>query len=256
MPQTTSSSFQWNCWKRLSVIPLFLGILGLTSVTVGLQPTNPVIAQEQQRILRTVTVTGRGIERIPTTLTQVRLGVEIQGKTARDVQEEIARRSSAVVELLRSRQVDKLETTGIRLNPIYSNSNNTRRITSYAGTNIVSFRIETEKAGNILDEAIAAGATRIDGISFVATDEAIATAQKQALRLATQDAQQQADAVLGTLNLSGQEIVNIQINGASPPPPVFRRSLPGVFEQADVATTPVVGGEQQVQTSVTLQIRY
>lgn len=256
MPKTTSSSCQWNYWKRLSVVPLAVGMLGLTLATVGLQPTNPVRAQEQQRLLRTVTVTGTGTERIPTTLTQVRLGVEVRGRTAREVQEEIARRSSAVVELLRSRQVDKLETTGIRLNPIYNNANNARRITGYAGTNIVSFRVETQRAGNILDAAVTAGATRIDGISFIATDNAIATAQKQALRLATQDAQQQADAVLGTLNLTGQEIVNIQINGAIAPPPVFKQNLRGVSQLADVATTPVVGGEQQVQASVTLQIRY
>jgi uncharacterized protein YggE len=45
----------------------------------------------------------------------------------------------------------------------------------------VSFQIDTEKFGTLLDEAIQAGATRIDGISFVATDEAIAQAQQQAL---------------------------------------------------------------------------
>jgi len=111
----------------------------------------------------------------------------VQGKTARQVQTEVARRSSAVVDLLRSRNVEKLETTGIRLNPTYTNTNNSQRIAGYVGTNTVSFRIDTDKAGNILDAAVTAGATRIDGISFVATERALAAAQKQALRLATQD---------------------------------------------------------------------
>ncbi|MCZ0905245.1 SIMPL domain-containing protein, partial [Microcoleus sp. HI-ES] len=88
--------------------------------------------------IRTLTVTGRGVEAIPTTQTQVRLGVEVQGKTAAEVQQEAARRSSAVVELLRSRQVEKLETAGITLNPIYSYENNQQRLTGYTATNTVS----------------------------------------------------------------------------------------------------------------------
>ncbi len=45
---------------------------------------NPVLAQT--KLLRTITVTGQGVERIPTTLTNVSLGVEVQGKTASGVQ--------------------------------------------------------------------------------------------------------------------------------------------------------------------------
>ena len=73
----------------------------------------------QEKVLRTVTVTGEGIERIPTTLTQVQLGVEIQGKTATEVQEQVAKRTTAVVEFLRSRRVEKLQTTGISLSLIH-----------------------------------------------------------------------------------------------------------------------------------------
>ncbi|MEG4068067.1 SIMPL domain-containing protein, partial [Microcoleus sp. Pol11C2] len=161
-----------------------------------------------------LTVTGRGVEAIPTTQTQVRLGVEVQGKTAAQVQQEVARRSSAVVELLRSRQVEKLETAGITLNPIYNFDNNQQRLTGYTATNTVSFRINTASAGTLLDDAVNAGATRIDGVSFVAADSAIESARKQALRKATQDAQAQADAVFSALNLKRGDILGIQVNGA------------------------------------------
>ncbi|MEG4022398.1 SIMPL domain-containing protein [Microcoleus sp. S13C4] len=225
--------------------------LTLTLVTfVGL---DPVAAQEQR--IRTLTVTGRGVEAIPTTQTQVRLGVEVQGKTAAEVQQEAARRSSAVVELLRSRQVEKLETAGITLNPIYNFDNNQQRLTGYTATNTVTFRINTASAGSLLDDAVNAGATRIDGVSFAATESAIEQAQKQALKKATQDAQTQADAVLSALNLKRGEILGIQVNGASAPPPMYRQ-LAGVRAAAADATTPVVGGEQQVEASVTLQFGY
>ncbi|MDJ1175724.1 SIMPL domain-containing protein [Roseofilum sp. BLCC_M114] len=228
--------------------------MGLAVFVGSLQPPKPVLAQEQQHLLQTLTVTGRGIESIPTTLAVVNLGVQIEGKTAQEVQAQVARQSSAVVELLRSRQVEQLETTGIRLTPNYSYSDRTQRLTGYTATNTVSFRIETSKAGSLIDEAVQAGATRIDGISFIATDEAIAAAQQVALRQATADAQKQAETVLDALNLNSRGIVSIQINHASAPSPI---RLDGAnFARAESAPTPVIGGEQQVEASVTLQIRY
>ncbi len=214
--------------------------------------TNPAMAQE--KLLRTLTASGQGVEMIATTVTQVQLGVEVQGQTATSVQQEVARRSAAVVELLRSRNVEKLQTTGIRLNPIYRSETNEPRITGYSASNTVSFRVANEQAGTLLDDAVQAGATRIDSVSFTASDEAIAAAQKQALRQATQDAQQQADVVLSTLNLTRKDIVSIQINGATPPPPMpFLERAAFAGKAAD---TPIIGGEQQVQASVTLQISY
>ncbi|MEG3991421.1 SIMPL domain-containing protein [Microcoleus sp. Pol7_A1] len=231
-----------------------LTALCLTLTLVSFAGLDPAAAQEQR--MRTLSVTGRGVEAIPTTQTQVALGVEVQGKTAAEVQQEAARRSSAVVALLRSRQVEKLETTGITLNPTYSYENNQQRLTGYIATNTVSFRLNTQSAGTLLDDAVQAGATRIQGVSFVAADSAIEQAQKQALKKATQDAQVQADAVFSALNLKRGEILGIQVNGASPPPPTpMYRQLAGARAAAD-ATTPVVGGEQQVEASVTLQIGY
>ena len=250
MNQTFLSCYRHRVGQRLPIVSLLVGLLSLSLTTSA-------IAQE--KLLRTITVTGRGVEAIPTTKTQVQLGVEIQGKTATEVQEEVARRSTAVVELLRDRNVEKLETTGIRLNPIYSYENNVQRLTGYSATNTVSFRTSTEQAGKLLDQAVQAGATRIDGVSFTASDDAIATAQKQALREATQDAQSQAGAVLSTLNLTQKDIVSIQVNGATPPQPM-PLSLGNAGDITLTATrefqTPIVSSEQQVQASVTLQISY
>jgi len=255
VPKNELMSFRLH--QLMVIIPIVLGT-GFLSVFLE----SVVIAQEPRQVpsqlMRTVTVTGRGMESIPATIAQVSLGVEAQGKTAQEVQQEVARRSTSVVELLRSRNVEKLQTTGIRLNPNYSYQDNVQRLVGYTAVNTVSFRIDTDRVGNLLDEAVKAGATRIDGISFVATDSAIATAQEQALQKATQDAQRQADAVLRTLNLTRQEVVNIQVNGAvaPPPPPIPLAAAPPTDKAENRFSIPVIGGEQQVEASVTLQIRY
>lgn len=222
---------------------------------LSIMPMNPEPVMANEVMTRVLTVTGTGNEFVATTLSQVNLGVEVRGETAEAAQEDAARRSNAVVQLLRSRQVDKLQTTGINLSPVYNYNNNEQRLIGYTATNTVSFRVPTEQAGELLDEAVKAGATRIDGISFAASDEAIAQAQQVSLREAVQQAQSQADTVLAALGLRRQEIVGVQINHASAPPPMplLRQSM---AMEAAAPPTPVIGGEQEVQTTVTLQIRY
>lgn len=242
-----SRSYSSRFWSQITALSLTLGMVSLGAI-------EPVWAQEERT--RTLTVSGQATVEVPTSLTQVSLGIEVQGRTAEEVQQEVARRSQTLVDLLRSRNVEKLQTTGVNLYPLYNSDGNPPRITGYTASNIVSFRMATERAGSLLDEAVSAGATRIDGISFVATDEAIEIARQQALRNATQDAQTQADTVLATLNLTRREIVNVQISSSTPAPqPLMGTMQRGVASFED-ASTVLVGGEQQVYAYVTLVIGY
>ncbi|HEY9598719.1 MAG TPA: SIMPL domain-containing protein [Cyanophyceae cyanobacterium] len=242
--------------SRLAGLGLVLGLLSLTACqSIPTQAETPNLAS----LPRTLTVSGKGSVTIPTTMTQVRLGVEVQGKTAQEVQQQVAQRSQAVVELLKSRNVAKLETKGISLNPNYSYKDGRQTIVGYIGSNTVSFRIETEKSGTLLDDAIKAGGTKIEGVSFVASDDAIAQAQQDAIQKASQDAKKQADAALSALDLKQREVVSIQINNANPPQPIPYRAMPMVAQMSpmqDKANTPVVAAEQKVEQTVTLQIRY
>ena len=221
---------------------------------LGLMLTNPVMAET--KLLKTLTVTGNGTEKIETTLAEVALGVEVQAKTASQVQQEVARRTSAVVELLRSKNVEQLQTTGVILNPSYEQSdrNNRQVLVGYTGVNTLSFQIQIDRVGALLDEVVTAGASRIDRVSFTATPEAIASAKQEALRRATLNAQTQADVVLDTLNLTAEEVVNIQVDNAFAPQPKSFNIQRTALAEAD--STPIIGGEQTVRASVTLQISY
>ncbi len=236
--------------SQIAALSLAIGAIG----TIGVQPT---YAQEQQD--RVLIVNGQATIDVPTSVTQVNLGIEVQGKTAQEVQEEVARRSNGLISLLRSRNVEKLQTTGVYLSPVYTYNpdNGESKVTGYSATNSVSFRVATDRAGSIIDEAVTTGATRVDGISFIASNEAIEAARQQALRAAIADAQSQADTVLDALNLTRQEIVNINISSSTPMPQplnfaIDSREATGVFAQSSV----LVGGEQQVQAYVTLSIGY
>jgi uncharacterized protein YggE len=239
-------------YERVGLV-FFLG--GCLSLMVAV---NSVMAEP--KLARTLTVTGNGMKTIETTIAEVQLGVEIQGKTATEVQKEVAQRTLVVVDILRSKNVQQLKTTGVQLNPNYNydqaNQNNGQPVlTGYIGTNTVSFRISTDQVGTLLDETVKAGASRIDGISFRATPEAIFTAKKEALRKASINAQDQADIVLDTLNLTSKEIVKIEVDNARvSQPQAFARDELYVSESK--VSTPVIAGEQTVEAAVTLQITY
>ena len=217
------------------------------------QPAEAMVYQQPNQTLQ---VTGQGIQSIPTTLTEVSLGVSVEAKTAQAAQQQAAKQSTAVVEWVRSQKVEKLQTTGISLSPVYDYSDNKQVLKGYQATNTISFRAPTESAGAIIDEAVNVGATRIDGVSFVADDAAVEAARQRALEAAVKDAQQQADTVLAALGLSRQAVASISIGSVSAPPPEFKPVATAARLAADEASTPVVGQEQEINAQVTLLIRY
>lgn len=249
-PRTHRKAMRW--WS-MALLPLAIA----TTPWIASATFQPLPAQAQESGLRILSVTGQGTESFPTTIAMISLAVEVEGATAEAVQQAMAQRSDGLVNFLESQPIENLETTGIQLSPRYDYRNETQTLIGYTASNSVQFEMAVELAGEILDGAVKAGATRIDSIQFRATDEAIATAQRQALRAATLDAQAQADAVLDSLGLSRQDIVGIQVNNAMAPvpPPVFMPALRAMAE-SDAASTPVRSGDQEVWANVTLQIRY
>lgn len=231
--------------RRLAAIALLTATASLAALP----------AQAQERLLRTLTATGRGTEIVEATEARVNLGVEVNEASAEAAQQEVAKRASAVVAFLRGRNVRKLQTSQVFLSPVYTSDQAGRqRVTGFVGTNTVSFEVDSDAAGGIADGAVRAGATRIGGMEFFATSEAIATARTKALAAAARDAQQQADSVLASLGLTRQEIVTLQIEGAYAPPVLFRERAAAAPAVGDVS--PTIGGEQSIQASVTMTVRY
>jgi uncharacterized protein len=235
--------------------PVFTPVLSIVLGTLSLTGLDLAPVQAEETMPRIISVSGYGTERVPTSLAAVQLGVEAQGETPLEVQQEVARRSSSIVDYLKSQSVSQLQTQSLSLSPLYDYSGNEPKITGYAASNIVSFRAETPRAGSLLDEAVKRGASRIDSMQFVATDEAITEARQAALVEATEDAQRQADAVLNALGLNRQSVLGIQINNAPSFPPT--PNIMYAMESAKTSvTTPVVGGEQQVEAIVTIHFSY
>ncbi len=246
----------WTPWITASTVALLLSGL-IWSPVQGQINSGSINTGKTQVIENLLTVTGQGNERIKATLAHVSLGVEAQGATAAAVQEKVASQSTSVVNFLKSKSVDRLQTSSINLSPNYRYDNGKQTLIGYIASNSVTFQVPASKMSEILDGGVKAGSTRVDSLSFTATDDELKQAQQVALKKATQDAQAQADSVLSALSFTRKEIVGIQINGASAPPPVMKTVQLAGRLAVDVApATPVESGEQEINASVTLQIRY
>lgn len=229
-----------------------LGLAVVLGLSGGAAPMRAQeIASMDERVL---TVTGRGSTLVETAIATIRLGVEVSGANAEQVQAEVAARSNRVIEELRSQNVERLQTAGISLFPEYDGSyRDSSRPRGMRGRNTVQFEVPVERAGEMLDLAVASGAGQIQSVTFRPTDDVLEAGRRAALELAVADARSQADIVLGTLNFQVQSIRNIQIGGSTAPEPV---PFEGVALARSSAPTPVIGGEQTVNAQVTLAISY
>ena len=217
--------------------------------------TTKSLTPTQTDASRILEVTGRGVVSLDTDIAQIQVGVEIEGDTATEVQQQVAQSLSAVVEQLNQLEVDELETISISLQPRleFDDSGNST-VVGFTGRNIVQFEVATDIAGETIDTAIQAGANTIENINFVATDEELSQARLDAIKLAAQDAQNQAAPLFDILDLTPLEIVDIDVIGVNNP---SARSFSPAFEIAAFdASTPIIGGTQDVVAEVALDISY
>ncbi|WP_055075694.1 SIMPL domain-containing protein [Pseudanabaena sp. 'Roaring Creek'] len=203
---------------------------------------------------RILTVTGRGDRLVKTVKARIQLGVNVEGKTAIAVQTEVARQANSIVSTLQQLNVEKLQTLSVQLNPKYVYENNRQRQDGFTGQTSVSFVVPLERAGEVLDAAVNSGANQVEQISFIANDADLYAAKQLALQDALKDAQAQSNTVLSTLGFSQKTIKSIQIIDSGVSYPINQPRFDSYAKAASVV--PILGGDQKIEASVTLQITY
>ena len=207
---------------------------------------------------RTLAVSGEGEVKVAPDLAVVSFAVETSAPAAAAAVADNARKSGQLADALRQQlgQNGKVSTTRYSLDPVYEQREHGAsappRITGYQARNQV--RVEThaiDTVGKLIDTAAAAGANRVDGLEF--TLEQRATAQRDALQHAGEDARRQAEASAAALGVTLGKVLSA-VTGAPPvvmPRPYARM---GAAMAEMNAPTPVEAGD--VTVSATLQVTY
>lgn len=230
------------------LLPWMLAALLL--ITVGNFPATAQPASTP----RILAISGHGRAQAPTSLAQITLGISDKGDTAKATYEQVNKRSSAIVKLLKDRKIDSVKTTNINLT-IKSDRDGKPQKGSYDGYRNVEFQVLADKI-DVLDDAIAIGIDRVNNIRYIASEDAIRTARKTALEAAISDAQTQAKVALDKLGFSIQDVVDIQVGDAQVNTPKTQPEPRESYSSWSENLPVLEGGEQTVDVDVTLKVRY
>lgn len=197
-----------------------------------------------------ISVRGNGRVSVQTTIAEVRLGLDVLGKTANVVQRMTAMKTKMVVRYLRQEKVKKLQTRGISL--IATSSYRPKSKKQFRGQNSVSFEVSVEKVGKILDGSVMKGANRIERVSFRARRGILKRARKVALKMAVRAARRDANAVADAAGLTYGKALNVRIMDSFSPSPVFGTQF---FQANSLGRRPAPIGfknEQAVSASISV----
>lgn len=218
------------------------------------------LAAQQVEQPRTLTVSATAsVERAPDQAI-LTLAVESEAENARDASRANAEKMQRVVAALREAGIpaDKIRTVGYELQPQYARENRGEdppRIVGYRAVNRVQTTIDAiDRVGPALDAAITAGANRADQLYFQLRDAS--DARLEALRLATQKARREAEAIASAAGETLGQAQSIHTDSYSPPPPrppvMYDRAMAMAEMKVD---TPVEAGTLSVTAHITIVYR-
>jgi hypothetical protein len=149
----------------------------------------------------------------------------------------------------------QIKTSGFVANPQmqYGKNGGTPKITGYAANNRLMLTLDDlSLVAKVIDTAIQAGATQIEGVAFsLKDDEAI---RAQALAQASRKAYDAAQAIAKALNLTVVGVLDAQSGAQAPSPiPMFRAAQSMVVNEAATAT-PIEPGDIDIHASVTVAL--
>ena len=221
-------------------ITLAAGALLVMAALAGVLRPEGAGAQDPAPTRDTVSVTGTGVVDAVPDRAQISAGVETRAPTAKAA---LAANGSAmrrVLDALRAGGGADVTTLTVSLSPAYDPNGQPN---GFVASNIASADTTLDGAGALIDAAVAAGATTVEGPSLRRSDaDAL---YGQALAKAVGDAERRAEVLAKAAGRELGAVTAISESGAVPVPIAARAAAP-----AD--STPVVSGAQETTASVSV----
>ncbi len=201
-----------------------------------------------------VVVRGSGDVRAVPDMASITLGAEQLAKTPKEAQAGVAKAMTAVQQRLTSAGVpkDAIRTTNYDVQAQFDYANGRQTLRGYVARHTIEVRVDDiDQVGELLDVAIAAGGTSVQGVRFDLKKRA--ALEREALTRAVADARARADALAAGAGSAVAAIVRVEETGLSVPEvPMMRMAAQPMA--GDMAP-PVAPGETVIRASVTLTAR-
>lgn len=228
----------------------------------------PATAAESTDTPRTISVTGVSTTKVrPDTIT-ILFAIETQEKTAREAAKSNADIADKVIDALQAAGAseDEISTSQYSLFPVYDYveskepcytengrtycppPNGSLVLTGYRAVNSITVEsARLDMAGQWIDDAVEAGANRVDSIYYSLSAEKQDETRNILIPMAVQDAKNKADVALEPLGTSVTNIVTINLDNY---PSIIYPKRGFEYDAGSPATTPIMAGPQEVSATV------
>jgi len=201
----------------------------------------------------TVTVSGVGHVSVAPDVADVMIGVMVQKSTVAAAQSAAATSMTSVLAAIKKDGVaDKdIVTTDLSLTPVYdySSGGSAPRLVGQQFSNTVKVTVRNIKSlSAVVDDAVAAGATTINSVSFRLDDPT--TVEVQARQLAMKDARSKADVLTAAAGTSVKGVATIT-ETTTQNSPVYYASA-ALDSKAAGVSTPIQTGSTDIEVQVTV----
>lgn len=211
--------------------------------------------------LRVINVRGVGVVKATPDRLVVSMAVESRGQTATEAASKNDDLMNMVTSSLFNLGIprESLRTTSISLQPIYVyDKSGEPTLVGYMAINSIEVTLTgelTNKAAEVIDEAIRAGANRINGIWFSISEEQIRQLKYEALKRAVEDARSKANEVANALGLTlvGVYSIDVVSEDFPPGPAIYVAGTPSP-EAGARTSTPIFPGELTYTVTINVVI--
>jgi uncharacterized protein YggE len=208
-------------------------------------------AAQQPRDATVIVTTGEGLMQAAPDRAWISITAESRAGNPREAQRRNAEAMQPVLEKLRAAGVpaDAIRTIGYDLQQEWDFVNNRRVSRGYVARNTIEMRVDAiDRVGELLEIAVASGATSVGGIRFDLKDGG--RVEREALRLAIVDARAKADAAAAAAGGTVARVVRIEEHGvvSRPPVPAFAAREAALASDAP----PIAAGRIEFRAQVPL----
>jgi len=193
--------------------------------------------------------------RVPNTVADVTLAIQLDGLTADAVSSLLAEGSQTLLDFLREQGVERLRTENVSFAPqIQPVRGGPDRVVGFTGQAFVSFRTTPDKLGTLLSGGLAHGANSVSQTEFSPLESEIDTAHRDLEIEATKTALARADAIAQAV---GQRVIRIENINVEPETAIRPMSFAASKEMTlPSPPTPIAtaAGEQDISVRVSVQV--
>ena len=210
-----------------------------------------------------VSTSGTATVKVDPDKVSVNIGVETKGATAEEAAAANAEQMEKVLAALRDLGItdDQISTSWFSVYPVYGHNepaemcimiypqppecNQNNVIIGYTASNSVTVTLDaSEDVGSVIDSAVAAGATNVNGAYFFVSTERQEEIRNGLIKQAIDNARVRANSAAAAVEMEITGVKSIGLNDVYFP--FFYKEL----AQADGASTPILPGQQEVSQSV------